>query len=116
MVADIFNLDRTHVLVTGASSGLGRHFALRLSEAGARVTLAARREQALANSVEAIRAGNRQASAVVMDVTDAASIESALDKAEHAFGPVGVLINNAGVTETRLALEIDENGWDHVVG
>jgi NAD(P)-dependent dehydrogenase (short-subunit alcohol dehydrogenase family) len=115
-LTDIFKLGGSHVLVTGASSGLGRHFALRLAEAGARVSLAARREQALAASVEAIRASNGQASAVVMDVTDADSVERALDRAEENFGPVAVLINNAGVTETRPALEVDESGWDQVVG
>ena len=111
----LFSLDGRHVLVTGASSGLGRHFARRLAGAGARVTLAARREQALAASVAAIRADDGQAAYVVMDVTDANSIERALDRAEEGFGPVAALINNAGVTETRAALEIDESGWSHVV-
>jgi len=114
-VADLFSLDGSHVLVTGASSGLGRHFARRLAAAGARVSLAARREPALVASVEAIRVGGGKAAYVVMDVTDAASIERALDRAEEGFGPVGVLINNAGVTETRAALEVDESGWTRVV-
>jgi NAD(P)-dependent dehydrogenase (short-subunit alcohol dehydrogenase family) len=112
---DIFKLTGAHVLVTGASSGLGQHFATRLAAAGARVTLAARREQALAASVEAIRAANGEASAVVMDVSDAGSIERGLDLAEERFGPVSVLINNAGVTETRAALDVEESGWDQVI-
>lgn len=110
-----FRLDGMHALVTGASSGLGRHFALCLSEAGARVTVAGRREQALAESVTTIRQAEGQAAPVVMDVADAASIERALDRAEEAFGPVGVLINNAGVTETAPSLEVEERGWDQVV-
>lgn len=114
-MADLFNLDGKHVLVTGASSGLGRHFARRLAETGARVSLAARREQALAASLETIRASHGHASAVVMDVTDAESVERALDQAEEGFGPVSVLINNAGVTETRPALEVEESGWDTVI-
>jgi NAD(P)-dependent dehydrogenase (short-subunit alcohol dehydrogenase family) len=114
-VADLFGVDASHILVTGASSGLGRHFARQLAGKGARVTLAARREPALAAIVEAIRADGGEAAAVVMDVTDAASIERALDRAEEGFGPVGVLVNNAGVTETRAALEIDESGWDAVI-
>ena len=52
---------------------------------------------------------------VVMDVTDAASIERALDAAEERFGPVQVLVNNAGVTVTRPALELEERDWDQVV-
>jgi NAD(P)-dependent dehydrogenase (short-subunit alcohol dehydrogenase family) len=110
-----FRLDGVHALVTGASSGLGRHFALCLAEAGARVTLAGRREQALAESVTTIRQAEGQAAPVVMDVCDAASVERALDQAEEAFGPVGVLINNAGVTETAPSLEVEERGWDQVV-
>lgn len=114
-MADLFKLDGIHVLVTGASSGLGRHFAMRLAEAGARVSLAARREQALSASVETIHAGRGNAAAVVMDVTDADSVERALDRAEEAFGPVSALINNAGVTATRPALEVEESGWDSII-
>ena len=50
-----------------------------------------------------------------MDVTDSATIEPALDEAECAFGPVAVLVNNAGVTVTRPALDLDEEAWDRVV-
>jgi NAD(P)-dependent dehydrogenase (short-subunit alcohol dehydrogenase family) len=114
-VAGLFDLNDSHVLVTGASSGLGRHFARVLAQAGARVTLAARREQALAENVAAIRADKGEAAAVAMDVTDADSVERALDRAEAAFGPVAVLINNAGVTQTRAALEVDEAGWSQVI-
>lgn len=111
-MADIFSLEGSHVLVTGASSGLGKHFAFRLAEAGARVTLAARREGALAANVKEI---GERAAAVVMDVAAAESIERGLDAAEKRFGPVDVLINNAGVTETGPALEADEAGWDQVI-
>jgi NAD(P)-dependent dehydrogenase (short-subunit alcohol dehydrogenase family) len=111
----MFRLDGKHALVTGASSGLGRHFAHTLAGAGARVTLAARREQALADSVAALLGEGAQAAATVMDVASAASIETALDRAEQIYGPVDILINNAGVTETRPALEVEEDGWDRVM-
>ncbi len=110
-----FGLDGKHVLVTGASSGLGEHFARFLAVSGARVTLAARRETALARTVEDIAAQGGQAQSVVMDVTDAASIERALERAEAGFGPVTALVNNAGVTATRAALDLDEAAWDQVV-
>jgi NAD(P)-dependent dehydrogenase (short-subunit alcohol dehydrogenase family) len=113
-------LEGKHALVTGASSGLGRHFAEFLATAGAKVTLAARRENALAESVAEIRAQSSQtqsgqAQSVVMDVTDAGSIERALEHAEQDFGPVSILINNAGVTVTRGALDLDEATWDQVI-
>jgi len=115
MKADLFRLDGQHVLVTGASSGLGRHFATMLAGAGARVTVAARREVQLAQTVEAITASGAQAHAVHLDVTDAASIVQAFIDAETRFGPVGVLINNAGVTVTRPAIEMTESDWTSVI-
>ena len=114
-MADLFGLSARHALVTGASSGLGRHFAGVLAMAGAKVTVGARREAALAQTVEAIRAQGKQAQAVRMDVTDAGSIEQAFAQAEDQFGPVEILINNAGVTVTRAALDVAESDWTSVV-
>lgn len=114
-VADIFDIAGRHVLVTGASSGLGRHFARALAAKGARVTLAARREGALAETLDAISGAGGQGQRVVMDVTDGASIERGLDEAEDGFGPVAVLVNNAGVTVTRAALDLEKRDWDQVV-
>jgi NAD(P)-dependent dehydrogenase (short-subunit alcohol dehydrogenase family) len=79
------------------------------------VTVGARREAALAQTVEAIRARGEQAQAVRMDVTDAGSIEQAFAQAEDQFGPVEILINNAGVTVTRAALDVAESDWTSVV-
>jgi NAD(P)-dependent dehydrogenase (short-subunit alcohol dehydrogenase family) len=112
---DTFALDGQHVLITGGSSGLGRFFAIFLASRGAQVTVAARRAEALAKTVDNISAAKGQAHSVVMDVTAADSIESALNAAEARFGPVEILINNAGVTATRPALDQDETDWDKVV-
>ena len=114
-MSDLFGIEGAHVLVTGGSSGLGRFFATFLAARGARVTVAARRAEALAKTVDDITAAKGQAQSVVMDVTDAASIETALDAAEARFGPVQIVINNAGVTATRPALQQDEADWDKVV-
>ena len=78
-------------LVTGASSGLGAHFARVLAGAGAEVILAARREDALERVTEEIAATGGHASALRLDVTDAASIAAA--PLEH----VDILVNNAGM-------------------
>ena len=112
---DPFTIEGAHVLVTGGSSGLGRFFAVFLAARGARVTVGARRAEALAKTVEDIGSANGQAQSVVMDVTVAASIETALDAAEAHFGPVEIVINNAGVTATRPALQQDEADWDKVI-
>ncbi|MBA9064003.1 NAD(P)-dependent dehydrogenase (short-subunit alcohol dehydrogenase family) [Methylobacterium fujisawaense] len=110
-----FDLAGRHVLITGASSGLGRHFAGTLARAGARLSLGARRADALAETVTRVASEGGEAHAVVMDVTDAASVERALDAAESRFGPVAVLVNNAGVTATKPALDLDESDWDTVL-
>jgi NAD(P)-dependent dehydrogenase (short-subunit alcohol dehydrogenase family) len=115
-MADLFGLSARHALVTGASSGLGRHFAGVLAAAGAKVTVAARREAALAEAVASIRDHGTQAQAVRMDVTSASSVEQAFADAEAQFGPVAIVINNAGVTMTRAALDVAENDWDSVIG
>ncbi|MFL5285129.1 MAG: SDR family NAD(P)-dependent oxidoreductase [Rhodopila sp.] len=115
-MADIFQLANRHALVTGASSGLGRHFAGVLARTGARVTLAARREAALSEVVTSLGSAGPEAHGVRMDVTDADSIEQAFAAAEARFGPVTILINNAGVTITRAALEVEEKDWDSIIG
>lgn len=108
----LFDLSGKHALVTGASSGLGRHFALALAAAGATLSLGARRADALS---ETVRMVGKRAQGCVMDVTDAQSVERAFDQAEARFGPVTVLINNAGVTLTCVAIEVDEKAWDQVI-
>ncbi len=83
-MAGPFDLAGRHVLVTGASSGLGRHFAGTLARAGARLSLGARRADALAETVARVASAGGEAHAVVMDVTDAASVRALrLDAAEE---------------------------------
>jgi NAD(P)-dependent dehydrogenase (short-subunit alcohol dehydrogenase family) len=114
-MTELFRLHGRHALVTGASSGLGRHFAGVLAEAGARVTVAARREAALSQTVQSIQASGAEAQSVRMDVTDAGSIERGFAAAEAAGGPIGIVINNAGVTHTRAALDVAEADWSSVI-
>lgn len=109
-----FRLDGRVVLVTGASSGLGAHFAQLLAAAGAQVVLAARRVDKLTETVRQIEAAGGQARAVALDVTSSASVAACLD----ALGPKGVpdvLINTAGITVTRPLLEQTEDDWDQVM-
>lgn len=111
----LFDLKGRHVMVTGASSGLGRHFAGLLGRGGARLSLAARRPDALAETVAQVEDAGGEAHAVVMDVTDADSVEKAFEAADARFGPVEVLINNAGVTMTKPAIELEGVDWDDVI-
>jgi NAD(P)-dependent dehydrogenase (short-subunit alcohol dehydrogenase family) len=100
-------------LVTGASSGIGRGIARGLAREGARVVLAARREEALA--ALAAELGER-AAAVPLDVTDTAAVARAFDAAEAAFGaPCDVIVNNAGIAVTKPVLQQTEQDWDSVL-
>lgn len=107
------DLDGKSALVTGASSGLGLHFARLLASRGTNVVLAARRTEALEAAVEQINAaGPGVASAVSLDVTDAGSCDSAVASLDTA---PDILINNAGVTATCAAIDMTEDAWDRVV-
>jgi NAD(P)-dependent dehydrogenase (short-subunit alcohol dehydrogenase family) len=111
----VFDIADQHILVTGSSSGFGRHFARFLASNGAKVTLAARRAEALASAVAEIGAAGGKAKSVILDVTSADSIDRAMKEAEVGFGPIHAVVNNAGVTETKPALEQDERAWDIVM-
>lgn len=97
-------------LVTGASGGLGRHFAGVLAARGMIVTAAARRADALAGTVAEIAAGGGTARAAALDVTDPAAVEALF--AEDAFD---VVVNNAGVGHDAPALETTEADWTRVI-
>ncbi len=111
-----FRLDAKHVAITGASSGFGSHFAGVLAGAGARVVLGARRTEKVAARVEEIRSAGGEAAGVPLDVRDAESIRGFLDAAEGSFGPIDVVINNAGVEAgAKTYMMIDEDDWDFVM-
>jgi 3-oxoacyl-[acyl-carrier protein] reductase len=115
-MSDLFDVSKEIVLITGASQGLGRQFARVLSAHGAAVALAARQTAKLKSLEDEIKAKGGRAAAVAMDVTDTASITSAIDAAEAALGPVTVLINNAGIAVEKPAIEQTEQDWDAVIG
>lgn len=102
-----FKLEGRRALITGASSGLGRHFAQVLSRAGAEVIVGARRADRLAELVGAIEARGGTARALNLDVTDRASVQTAL----AAAGPVHVVVNNAGVGDPSRALDCSDEEW-----
>jgi NAD(P)-dependent dehydrogenase (short-subunit alcohol dehydrogenase family) len=103
-------------LVTGASSGLGRHFAGLLARNGARVAVAARRAERLGDLAAELRAQGATALPVAMDVTDGRSIEAAMGEIEAGLGPLDLLVNNAGISgPSRRAIELEPADFASVV-
>lgn len=110
-----FDLQGRIALVTGASSGLGLHFAGALAAAGASVAVAARRTDRLQQAVEAIEAAGGRALAVPADVTELASVRACFAAVEARWGTVDLVVNNAGAAVARPLLEQTEDDWDAVV-
>ena len=101
-------------LVTGASGGLGAQFAKTLSRAGAAVILASRRMDKLKDLRAFIEAEGGAAHVVELDVTDHASIKSAVAHAETEVGPIDILINNSGVSTTQRLQDVAEEDFDFI--
>ena len=110
-----FSLSGKTALITGASSGLGRHFASCLGDAGAAVILAARRTSLLDGLTGELHAKGISAIAVPMDVTNEESIVSAIEKGSSLSGGIDILVNNAGISTTSPVLDQDSLGWDAVL-
>ena len=111
-----FDLDGQVAIVTGASSGLGAHFAETLARAGAKVAIAARRVDRLAALADKIAGDDGRALPVELDVTDAGSVVEAVRIAEEELGPISILVNNAGIPSGARTIEMEEDEWDSVLG
>ena len=110
-----FDISGQVALVTGASSGIGEHFAQVLAAAGAKVAIAARRADRLAELARAIEAGGGECLPVACDVTDRPSIVAAVAAVEARLGKLSILVNNAGVVVSKPLFEHTEEDWDYVV-
>jgi 3-oxoacyl-[acyl-carrier protein] reductase len=101
-------------LVTGASRGIGRAIAIRLAADGATVVAAARATNA-GETAESIVAAGGRAEAVTLDVTDDASVATAVAGVLERHGRVDILVNNAGITKDQLMLRMKRDDWDAVI-
>jgi NAD(P)-dependent dehydrogenase (short-subunit alcohol dehydrogenase family) len=105
-----------HAVVTGGSRGLGAAIASALAAHGAKLTLMGRTSAALGQCAAAIRqATGVQAQGIVCDVADAASITRAFSEATRGFGPVHVLVNNAGEADAALVPDITLERWERIL-
>lgn len=108
------DLSNRTIMITGASSGLGDHFARLFASHGARVSLAARRMDRLTRLVGDIEASGGHAVAVEMDVSDSESIRAAFDAAEAHFGSIDSLVANAGMHSEGMAIDLKPDEFDAV--
>jgi NAD(P)-dependent dehydrogenase (short-subunit alcohol dehydrogenase family) len=109
------DLNGKTALITGASGGLGKHFASVLSEHGVHVAIAARREDALQSVAAELSALGRKVLPIKLDVTDAGSVRSAIARAVRELGSLDILVNNSGVSTNGPVLEQTEADWDRVL-
>lgn len=99
-------------LVTGASSGLGAHFARVLAAQGADLVIAARRRDRLESKAEDLRSLGRSVQIAEMDVTDAASVETAMQRVQ---GQLDIVVNNSGVGTSGFLSQMTETDWSQVI-
>ncbi|MGD9958307.1 SDR family NAD(P)-dependent oxidoreductase [Nocardioides sp.] len=102
-MTDARPLEGQVALVTGASSGLGRHFAVVLARAGAKVAVCARRVERLETLVAEIHASGGEALAVALDVSDPEQVTAGVERCVRTVGLPSILVNNAGIPDARRA-------------
>jgi len=109
-------LDGRVAMVTGASSGLGRHVALSLAELGADIALVARRAEALELVADEVSAMGRTAMPIPADVTRIGLCGALVQRVVAELGQVDILVNNAGTNIQQDAFDVTEDAWDTVLG
>jgi 3-oxoacyl-[acyl-carrier protein] reductase len=101
--------------VTGAAQGIGAATARKLAAAGASVVLADLNEESAASVAASITGSGGQAVAVACDVSEPMQVQAAVRRARDAFGPLGILVNNAGVLRDNLLFRMTDGDWDTVL-
>lgn len=102
-------------LVTGASRGIGRAIAVELGARGATVVGTATSDEGADNIRIALAAAGVIGAGLKLDVCEASECIRVIGEIESRFGPVSILVNNAGVTRDNLALRMSDNDWDQVI-
>ncbi|SFL97444.1 glucose 1-dehydrogenase [Variovorax sp. OV329] len=110
-VLESFNLAGRTALVTGSSAGIGLALARGLAGAGAQLVLNARNVDKLQQAAEALRAEGATVHVAAFDVTDKAAVTQAIEKIEREIGPIGILVNNAGMQRRAPLEDFDEAEW-----
>jgi gluconate 5-dehydrogenase len=115
MSENLFDLTGQVAMVTGASRGLGQHFARALARSGADLVITSRSCDSLCPFEAEIEAMGRKVASVELDVRDHASIQKATTQAVEAFGKIDILVNNAGCNVRKPALDVTWDDWNLVL-
>ena len=102
-------------LITGASRGIGKNVALELARLGATVIGTATSEQGAANISAYLGEAAAKGKGAVLEVRDQAQVDALIGDIEKEFGPVSILVNNAGITRDNLAMRMKDEEWDAVI-
>ncbi|MER7133187.1 SDR family NAD(P)-dependent oxidoreductase [Streptosporangium saharense] len=114
-VLDSFSLQDKVAVVTGASRGIGRALAQALGEAGAAVAVTARTLEAAERAARELQASGITALPVELEVTDPAQADRMVELVGERLGPIDVLVNNAGISIGRAALDTPDELWREVL-
>jgi NADP-dependent 3-hydroxy acid dehydrogenase YdfG len=111
-------LQGRHALITGAGAGIGAAIALQLAQAGCRLTLCGRTKDTLQKQAELLRAQVPDVAVLIapMDVADEHAVQAAVQQAQARFGPVNILINNAGQASSQPFAKTDAALWQQMIG
>ena len=109
------DLTGQNAIVTGASQGLGRHMAIALAAAGARVALVARNETKLQETAAMIAEVGGQCEVMAGDVSQKEAVEAVVNKVADEWGQLDIMVNNAGITRDTLMPVMTDEHWDDVI-